>query len=174
MVVLGLLVTLVGIFCGALALRRTWTEHAPGEPLVPVTESLRALRDQSGRLIPPLRGEPVLKTGTDVLAAGTVETSGVLTAKMLPQGSATTEELVDHLLRRVDRIQTVADEDRAATRTEATALRADLAAVTVRLDAETHQREVLTRSLALGTIRLQLFGLILVGVGTALMAVPSL
>jgi hypothetical protein len=116
----------------------------------------------------------VLKTGTDLLKTGTVETSGVLTAKVLPKEGATTEELVDHLLRRVDRIEMVADEDRAATRTEATALRADMAAVTVRLNAETQQLEVLTRSLAIDTIRLQLFGLILVGVGTALMAVPSL
>jgi hypothetical protein len=174
-VVLGLIVTLIGIACGMLALGRTWTEHAPGQPLVPVTKPLAVARGKAGRLLSRRRPEEMVsKKDSDLLTGGIVEASGSLGLKMLPKKGATTDELVDLLMRRVDRIEAIAEADRSAAHAEAAELRSDLEAVTNRLDAETRQLEAATRSLAVGTVRLQLAGLILVGIGTALMAVPSL
>lgn len=94
--------------------------------------------------------------------------------RVLPREGATADELIAHLLKRVERVEVIADEDRAAASADTSKVRAELTSVSKRADEEALRLEALTKSVAVGTVRLQLVGLILIGFGTALMSVPSL
>lgn len=171
----GLIVTLLGIACGIAALARTWTEHASGPMLPdPKVAGQRACA-LATRLLPRLRKRPVVTGGGRALAS--VDAIGVgdaVSVRVRPGNNATADELIEHLLRRVDRLENVTDEDRATASAETAAVRADLAFVSERVHEEALRLEALTKSVAVGTVRLQLVGLILIGVGTALMSAPSL
>lgn len=170
----GLLLTLVGIGCGAVALRRTWTEHGSGSLLPDSEIAVQRARALVGRVLPRLRKRQVVSADNALVLLGEIAVRGSLTLRVLPREGATADELIAHLLKRVERVEVIADEDRAAASADTSKVRAELTSVSKRADEEALRLEALTKSVAVGTVRLQLVGLILIGFGTALMSVPSL
>lgn len=170
----GLLLTLVGIGCGVCALRRTWLEHAE-DSFLPDAALLRGhVRDLAGRIFPRLRERKIVSGDVGLVSTSEIGVAGALTVAVTPREGASADELIAHLLRRMERAERVADNDRAAAAAETAHVRADLTSVARRVDEEALRLETLTKSVAVGTVQLQIVGLILIGAGTVLMSVPSL
>lgn len=170
----GLLVTLLGIACGGVALRRTWTEHGTGSLLPDARAAGQRAVNLAGRVLPRLRRRQVASSDALLVLASELSATGTATVRVSPREGATADELIAHLFRRVERLENVSDEDRAAANAVSEDLRKELTAVAERVSDESLRLETLTKSVAVGTVRLQLVGLILVGIGTALMSIPSL
>lgn len=163
----GLLAVLAGIGCAATAYSRTHAEHADG-PLWPTLhragQTIRRVLRRSGVTV-SVSGA----ASTAVTSSATIVASGPEIDTDLP-----VEEQVRFLIHRVKNIENQASSDRSR-------FARDLDQVKTRVDDQTAQLRVadgdireLARSIAVSTVKLQLWGLILVGGGTVLMAVPTL
>jgi hypothetical protein len=84
------------------------------------------------------------------------------------------DEQIRLLLRRVDRIEYEAKQDRELHKTVVQQLRSHIGAEINKLHRANQDLRNTTKSIAISTVRLQMIGLILVGLGTLLMAIPAI
>jgi hypothetical protein len=174
---IGLVFALAGILCGVVAFLATLKAHDP-DPLLrwwprAVEHVRRAAVKISGwfGVTPPTRYIHVTDGihANDEFGVGTVLRSGLPVPSDLP-----VEQQIRLLVQRIEDAEDAAKIDRERHAEELHALRADLTGRTDRLQESNNRILRDARDMVLGTIRLQILGLGLVGVGTALMTLPVL
>lgn len=169
---LGLLAVLAGIGCGATAYSRTYAEHAD-VPLWPAMyRAGQAIRRVWVRYVLRRPGVTVSVNGAAsaaVTSSATVVASGPEIDTDLP-----VEEQVRFLIHRVKNIENQASSDRSRFARGLDQVKTRVDDQTAQLRAADGDIRELARSIAVSTVKLQLWGLILVGGGTVLMAVPTL
>ena len=175
----GLLLTIAGVSCAGVAFFQTWREHER-RPLFPALAVALIRGRAAARRLAWWRTP---KHTTAQLSAVLPGLSGSMQGHLTVYGpdippDAPVEEAVRLLLRRVERIEETARDDRQRSTTSVAELRTELASragalrETVR-ETDNDLRE-LTKKVAVGTVKLQLWGLILVGTGTVLMTIPTI
>lgn len=167
----GAALSLVGIVCAVVAYRGTWREHADG-PLYPrfatwMSRTRRRVRRMFGR-------PPVTVTGVATAVAGAVTMSarGTVTGPTIPP-DADLNSKVELLIRRVENIEREAADDRNYQASEVVALREAIDKTSSNAAQMAAEIEAKAKSMVLGSIRLQLFGLGLVGAGTVLLSLAG-
>jgi hypothetical protein len=170
----GLFVTLVGVGCGVIAYRRTWTEHGSG-PLWPVVHrGGTLLRHWMMRLLPFRRRRGVTVQAGAALSAEAAMSVRAIKSGLLVPDDAPLDQQIRLLVRRIEHVEYEAAEDRKQHKTDIKAVRADMSNLAMRLRQADRDLEALAKSVAASTVRLQVVGLILVGSGTSLMALPTI
>lgn len=175
--VVGLAITVAGIVCAVVAYVQTLHEHDPGRPFWPWwTRKRRAVIGFVVRAWRWLWNRPanqVVMAGAafgGTAAMGTVTV--VATGPEVPP-ELRVEEQVRLLVARVEAAERQAEADRNRANEAVQAVRSDVAAQGQRLDEADRRIDAKATSIAIGTARLQILGLVLVGFGTVLMAVPA-
>jgi len=84
------------------------------------------------------------------------------------------DEQIYLLMRRIETIESKADHDRVEQAEKSRALNEMIDSLERRTHVADEELQEIARAIAVGTIGLQLWGLFLVGVGTMLMALPSI
>jgi hypothetical protein len=170
----GLLAVLAGIGCGAMAYSRTYAEHAA----VPLWPELHRARQAIRRLWVRVRSvfrRPGVTVSVNATASAaladsvTVVVSGPEIDIDLP-----VEKQVRLIIHRMNIIENQALIDRSRFAEGLDQLKARVDDQTAQLRAADGDIRELARSIAVSTVKLQIWGLILVGGGTVLMAVPRL
>lgn len=166
----GLLLVLVGVGCGIRAYVNT-VRQLDTRPVWPwADEQLKRLREswpfRQAEQVPGLRKIDLTDHGI-----GSDEAFGTPT---VIRADETVDERVARLERRLQHVEELTDEHRAQAERAAGQLAEQLIEQGRRLDGSDEQIRQLARSAAVGGVRLQLIGLIFVGIGTAIMAVPTL
>jgi hypothetical protein len=169
---IGLLAVLAGIGCGVTAYSRTHAEHAD-VPLWPALyRAGQAIRRVWVRYVLRRPGVTVSVSGAAsaaVVSSATVVVSGPEIDTDLP-----VEEQVRFLIHHVKNIENQVSSDRSRFAKGLDQVKARVDDQTAQLRAADGDIRELARSIAVSTVKLQLWGLILVGGGTVLMAVPTL
>jgi len=169
----GLLLTIAGVSCAGVAFFQTWHERRPLFPALAVALSRgRAAARRLAWWRTP-------KHTTAQLSAVLPGLSGSMQGHLTVYGpdippDAPVEEAVRLLLRRVERIEETARDDRQRSTTSVAELRTELASTAGALRETDNDLRELTKKVAVGTVNLQLWGLILVGTGTVLMTIPTI
>lgn len=170
----GLAVTVLGIACGLFAFGTTLQEYDP--PVVKwwprFVNAFRRLSIRIGNLLVGPRPQVFRPTGIpseERVGKPTIRLGDIEVPDDIPLA-----EQIRLLLRRVEHVENVARTDRQQAQKRDESLRADLAAAVDRLDAADARIEGDARRMSLGSARLQMWGLLLVGIGTIAMTVPAL
>jgi hypothetical protein len=174
---LGLAITLAGIFCGVVAFLATLKAHDPDPLLRWWPRGVEYVRRVAVKIsgwfgaTTPTRYIYVTEgiQANDEFGVAAVLRSGLPVPPDLPL-----EEQIRLLVERIEDVEEAAKIDREHRAEELHALRVDLTGRADRLQESDNRILHDARDMVLGTIRLQVLGLGLVGVGTALMALPVL
>ncbi|MCT2279512.1 hypothetical protein M3G91_18005 [Micromonospora chalcea] len=170
---LGLTLTLLGSGFACVALWRDHRAYGDGPVFPWLAGAWQWLRQQSFRLLPWLR-RPATVSPQTTSVSGSVETTwAVFVGPEIPE-DAPLEKQVALLVQRVNYIEKAARDDRARHNQDIGAMQDEMIKLGERLDQADRDVERLAKDAAVGTARLQLRGLLLVGVGTILMAIPTL
>lgn len=170
----GLLLAIAGAICASVALFQTWRQHER-RPLFPMLAAALRRARTAARHLTRWR-KPRNQT---IQASAVLSASSVMQAHLTVQGPAIPEdapvdEAVRLLVRRVERIDENAREDRQQHKTSVKELRTELASAAAALRETDDDLRALTKNVAVSTVKLQLWGLILVGTGTVLMMIPTI
>jgi hypothetical protein len=165
---IGLLFAIGGVACGVIGFARTIHDYDTEPVWIWGGRQVQNARRALGR---PQPREHV-KTGAGV-ATGTGSAFNV-TAQADHPADTPLDVLVGILTRRVDAAVAQATIDRDRTEQATAGLMADLDAHAQRLDSADLELEKLAKSTVVSSARLQLWGLILVGAGTGMMAIPTI
>lgn len=169
--VAGTVLSLVGIACAVVAYQGTWQEHGDG-PLYPRIASWRARVRFYVRWILGGPRNVVLGAGVATAAAASVSGRMTVTGPDIPS-DADLDRKVELLIRRVENIEREAADDRSHQAREAMALREAIDKTSSNATQMAAEIEAKAKSMVLGSIRLQLFGLGLVGAGTLLLSLAG-
>jgi hypothetical protein len=104
---------------------------------------------------------------------GTAVITATVSGPAIP-ADALVEEKIRLLIRRVELVEAHATADRTRHNEEIGQLRSDLSTQGSQLRQADEVLRLMAKDIAAGTARLQIVGLILVGLGTAIMALPTL
>lgn len=171
--IFGLLTTGAGIGCAWAAFSRSHAEHGDG-PLWPaVHRGGQVVRQVWRRHVLRRRGRVVNLAGSASVGAFAASAWAVVTGPEIDP-DLPLEEQVRLLVRRVRNIESQASSDRARFAKNLGDLTAQVGGQAAELRAADEGIRELARSIAVSTVKLQLWGLLLVGVGTVLMALPTL
>jgi hypothetical protein len=169
---IGLLAVLAGIGCGVTAYSRTHAEHAD-VPLWPALyRAGQAIRRVWVRYV--LRRPDVMVSVSGAASAAVVSSATVVVSGPEIDTDLPVEEQVRFLIHRVKNIENQVSSDRSRFAKGLDQVKARVDDQTAQLRAADGDIRELARSIAVSTVKLQLWGLILVGGGTVLMAVPTL
>jgi hypothetical protein len=169
---IGLLAVLAGIGCAATAYSRTHAEHAD-VPLWPTLHRTdQAIRRLWVRYVLRHPGVTINRTLTESTAVADSVTAVVSGLEI--DTDLSVEEQVRLLIHRVRNIENQASSDRSHFAKGLDRVKARVDDQAAQLRAADGDIRELARSIAVSTVKLQLWGLILVGGGTVLMAVPTL
>lgn len=163
---LGLVLALTGVGCGLRAYVLSVREHdtAPVWPWADrQVQRVRALlpsRKPAGRIV-----------SVAGIASAEAFGSATVTVDEGPPGDVQVQ--LERLRQRIEGVESRLVAERQRSDEADARIRAELIEQGQRLDGADEQLGALARSVAVSTARLQLVGLILVGLGTALMAVPA-
>ncbi|MEV5720856.1 hypothetical protein AB0L41_43915 [Amycolatopsis mediterranei] len=168
----GLLFSVVGIYCAATAYFATYREHGAG-PMWPAVERLLTKAKHWARRLVGRTHDVTVHAGVAEARVGV----GIEATAVVTRGPAPAELPLDEQLRwierRIELVELQAAQDREQHANESRALRASIeAAERLMREVDQAHRE-LTQSVAVGTVRRQIVGLALVGVGTFLLAIPG-
>jgi hypothetical protein len=78
------------------------------------------------------------------------------------------------MVKRVEQVEFEAAEDRKQHKADVRSVRSEVSSLVTKLQQTDRGLEALARSVAVSTVRLQIWGLILVGAGTTIMALPTI
>jgi hypothetical protein len=167
----GLAVVLAGVACGIWAYVQTVRQHDT-LPVWPWADrQMKRVRDWR----PFKRGaRQVSGTVTINLGGASMASTGAVGILTVVRADETIEERVERLERRLEQAETRAVEERARAEKASAEISQEIHNQTRRLDDADEQLRQLTKSVAVSTARVQLAGLILVGTGTVIMALPTL
>lgn len=169
---LGLGLTVAGTICAGVALRRDHKQYGEG-PLFPwLAAAWRWLRQQSFRLMPWLRRPVTVNLQPASVSISLGSAWATLVGPEIPE-DAPIEKQVALLVQRVNNIEKAARDDRARHNQDVRAVHDEMSKLGERLDQADRDVERLAKDAAVGTVRLQLRGLLLIGFGTFLMAIPA-
>ncbi|WP_326955755.1 hypothetical protein [Amycolatopsis sp. NBC_01286] len=170
---LGLVLSVIGICLAAGAYASTNQEHGT-EPIWPALDRLLA---GSRHLVRRLLRRNRDVTVHDVVGAIRVPTGFVQGEGTVTGGNAPTdlslEEQLRWVERRIERVEMAAAHEASRRSTEVYALRAAIGDTERRIRDVEQASRALARSVAVGTVRLQVTSLLFVGAGTVFLAVPG-
>ncbi|MGZ4523683.1 MAG: hypothetical protein ACXVXP_06990 [Mycobacteriaceae bacterium] len=166
--IIGLLLNLAGTVLAGTALVDDWREHSGGRPLLPWLASAR-----TWVVLRILRPKPkTIELGAHLNATVGITAMGG-TIRTIPSADASTDLQVEYLRREVEALH-------ARIGSEVGELRKSVADVKGSLDeaqreaaAATKSVEELARKIATGTVRKQMLGLLLIGVGSVVSVLPA-
>jgi len=163
---------LAGIICAAMAYSRTYADHAK-VPLWPALHRAKqAIRRLWVRYV--LRRPGITVSVRATASAAVADSVTVVVSSPEIDTDLPVEKQVRLLIHRINNIENQASIDRSRFAEGLDQLKARVDDQTAQLRAADGDIQELARSIAVSTVKLQLWGLILVGVGTVLMAVPTL
>lgn len=169
--VAGTVLSLVGIACAVVAYRGTWQEHGDG-PLYPWIAAWPArIRLRVRRILGRSR-DVVLGAGVAVAAVASASGRMTVTGPAIPPDT-NLDSKVELLIRRVENIEREVADDRSHQAREVMALREAIDKTSLHAAQMAAEIEARARSMVLDSIRLQLFGLGLVGAGTVLLSLAG-
>jgi len=167
----GTALSLVGIACAVVAYRGTWQEHADG-PLYPQIAAWLANIRLCVRRIFGRSPRVVAVAGAAVAAVASASGRMTVTGPAIPS-DADLDRKVELLIRRVENIEREAADDRGHHAREVAALRETIDKTSSNAAQMAVGIEAKAKSMVLGSIRLQLFGLGLIGAGTVLLSLAG-
>lgn len=174
--ILGLLFILAGIGCGVRAYRNTLAEHDPN-PLWPWASQqvarVRGVVVRITRWIRPRQSNVVYAKAGGAFGGLTAHATGYRAGLQISP-DLSLEEQIRLLIGRIADAEEATRRESERHRKELQDIRAEIGAHTERLTRADEDIKQPALALSLGTARLQIAGLILVGVGTVFMAVPAL
>jgi hypothetical protein len=158
---------MVGTVLAGWALVGDWRDHGGGEPLIPI---LARVWTWFSRHV--LRRLPVVHT-----VSGQLNATGVFTASATGYASPPSNAPVDEQMRFV-RERLLALESRIGTERQEVnqkidRIQADGQAADARLHATMEELQTKVREVATGSVRLELLGLVLVGIGSIISTLPT-
>lgn len=169
--VAGTLLSVAGIILGGIALARAWAEHGDG-PLSPkLYRAIQAIRATLARLAFWRKPPKIAAASTGVSVAVGVSAEGF--ARVGFQDGLSQDERLERLEQAVRGVYAELTSIRNASKRTGKQLTSRLADLETRLHSEGDRLEALTRGIASADVRIQLVGLVCIGVGTVLLAVPS-
>jgi hypothetical protein len=157
--VAGLLLTLVGTVCAAVAFVQTWREERPGHRLLPLPRWLGGKRNVTVHSV----------TGRGTFTVGTSARGWVTIADTAP-----VDEQIAYLRRAVLTLDGEIGAEAARSTKRDADLTAQIAQVKTSLEGSVVDLRAHTTRVSTGTIQLQLVGIFLVGLGACLAVVPTL
>jgi hypothetical protein len=167
----GTVLSLVGIACAVVAYQGTWQEHGDG-PLYPrIASWLARARFRVRRIFGRSPGV-VVGVGAAVAAAASASGRMTVTGPAIPS-DADLDRKVELLIRRVENIEREAADDRSHQAREVMALREEIDKTSSNAAQMAAEIDAKAKFMVLGSIRLQLFGLGLVGAGTVLLSLAG-
>jgi hypothetical protein len=169
--VIGTILSLVGTGCAVVAYRSTWSEHGDG-PLLPQVAGWMA---RAQNRVHQLLGKPRTRV---VALSGVAEIGMSGSARLVVSGpaipdDADIEQQIALLIRRVENLERQATDDRDHATREVRAVRDVIDKTAAEAVQASAQVEAKAKAMVLDSIRIQLVGLGLVGVGTAFLAVAG-
>jgi hypothetical protein len=169
---LGLALSVIGICLAAGAYVSTHRQHGT-EPLWPALNRFLAKARYLVRRVLGRNRDVTVHAGTAAgVATTTIQAEGVVSRGPAPVGLPLEEQL-RWIERRIELVEMEAIQERSRRSSDVHALRTAIG------DTERHIREVehagreLARSVAIGTVRLQIASLLFVGAGTVALAIPG-
>ena len=165
--VVGLLLTAAGIYLAASALIIDWKAHGQGRPLLPwlVTARRWVERRVLGR-------QPEVVTGSASVVLPKITASGYGYA-VLP-ADAPVERQIEYLREQVRELHNRIGEQGTALRQDIGKVHDQVVQASSEAQSAVAQVEQMARDIATGTTHRQLFGLLLVGAGSFIGALPAL
>lgn len=166
--IIGLLLTGTGIVLAGRALVQDWRTHGQGRPLFSWLAEARVWF-----LRRVLRRPPVVSRGSGsalVSVRGTASGSGVAS----PAADAPVEVQITYLREQVRTLHKALGQQRNDIDVDIGKVRSRVSEVESKALSAVAQVEDMARDIATGTTHLQLLGLVLVGLGSAIGALPAL
>jgi len=168
---LGLVLALVGVRCGICAYVQTVRQHDTLPVWSWADRQIKRVRDWS-----PIKRDVRQGSGTTTIALGasSIASAEAFDTPTVIRDDETIEERVERLELRLEQAERRAAEERERAEKTDAEISQEIYNQARRLDDADEQLRQLTKSVAVSTARVQLTGLILVGFGTAIMALPTL
>ncbi|MFI5709806.1 hypothetical protein [Kribbella sp. NPDC051620] len=163
----GLVLTVAGTLLAAMALIGDWRDHGGGEPLIPMIARARAWfrRHVLGRKpeVHSVSGQVTAHWGVTASATGYVS----------PPSNAPVDVQMRFVRERLIALESRIGTERQELDQKIGRLQEDAQATNARSQKAIDELEVKVRDVATGSVRLDLFGLVLVGVGSIVSALPA-
>lgn len=172
--VIGLAFVTAGIDCGYVAYRRTLADYGGGR-VWPWAYRMRVQGLAAARRF--FRRRPLVirdVSGAASLVGGAAGVVRVIHSGLPIPADASVEEQIRLLIRRVEHVEAEAAEDRTQHSEVIGQLRHECSARESALRMADEALNAKATAIAIGTVRLQIAGLTLVGFGTVVMALPTL
>ncbi|WP_270887734.1 hypothetical protein [Pedococcus sp. 5OH_020] len=166
--VIGLVLNVTGTFLAGKALIQDYRENAQGVPLLPWLVAAR--RWAANQL--PFRG-PVTASGTVFLGGEGILVAEGLVTRLIPDADAPTERQIEYLRREVDALHQALDTYHREADRRIDDVSQQLAGTEAKAAAATSEVELLARRNATSTVGMQLFGLLLIGIGSVVSVLPA-
>lgn len=167
--VVGLLSVIAGTVCAVVALVAQYRSHAPNEEW-PTARRIRRLARRLLRRPPP----SIYAVGNVTGPAATVSGTGVVSPPTEIAAGAPVEEQLRVFARRLELVEQQITADRTRQRKELKAVENNLIDVRAAIKRTNDSFERRIKESAISTLELQVIGLVLVGFGSVLLAVPAL
>lgn len=164
--VIGTILSLLGTGCAVVAYRSTWQEHGDGPLLPRVANWMARMQNRIRRFI----GKPRTRTiavGGAISVEAALSARAVVTGPTIP-GDAGLDRRVELLILRVENMERQAAEDRSHQARELAAVRDGIDKVSMEATQAAAAVEEKAKAMVLDSVRIQLLGLVLVGVGPCL------
>jgi hypothetical protein len=171
---LGLMLVVSGVCCGFAAYRRTLAKY-DGRPVWPWA-SQKGIQVIAGARRVFRRRPRVSRAVTGTVSVGlgaTAATRGIRSGLPVPT-DVPMEEQIRILVRRIEHVEAEAAKDRMQHCEEISRLQSGHSAQAAHLGKADDDLKFMATDIAVGVVRLQITGLMLVGVGTVIMALPTL
>lgn len=170
---LGLVLSVVGICLAAVAYASTNREHGT-EPIWPaLNRSVSSIRNLVRRLLRRNRDVTVHDAvGAIRVSGGVVQGEGTVSGGNAP-ADLSLEEQLRWIERRIERVEAAAAQEASRRSHDVHALRTEIGDAERKIREVEHASRELARSIAVGTVRLQIASLLFVGAGTVALAIPG-
>jgi hypothetical protein len=166
----GLLLTMIGTVLAAAALLQDWRDHAGGEPLVPV---LARARQRLARSVRSLLGKT--PSAHVVGAHAALQANATMTASgyVAPPSNAPVDVQMRFVRERLLALEARIAKERGELNQKIDQVQQDGQAAEARSRNAIADVEAKVREVATGSVRMELVGLVLVGIGSIAGALPT-
>jgi hypothetical protein len=166
--ILGLLLNIVGTVLAGRALVDDWREHAEGRPLIPWLLPVRKW------LLTVVRHNRLHQVTSTRSTSWNVNITGEgRVNRLIPEAGAPINAQIDYLRREVERLYLQMEVNRQEGTTSIDRVTAALMAAQNEAATATTNVERLARKIATGTVRMEMLGLLLIGLGSVVSVLPA-
>jgi len=173
LIAIGIALNLFGLYCGGRAFVAAWRKYGDGDLWPWVAKTVSAVRT-AGRRMAFWRRRDTTVLSVSGSAHATSGASAYVTVRPGFPDTDHEEQRYAQLQRAIEMAFDQMSEDRGRANRKIAEFEKRLGDVRAQVEAETQRLEDLSKEIASGDVRLQLLGLMAIGFGTVLLALPSI